>query len=65
MSDSTTIRVSRSTRDALNRIAAESGTTVADTVARGARLLQQERMGADLSQALRPDEVEWLDVDAG
>ena len=65
MSGTTTIRVSRQTHDDLRSIAAHSQQTVADTVARAVRLLQQERIGRDLAQPLTDEEVDWLDADAG
>jgi hypothetical protein len=65
MSDTTTIRVSRAARDALNGLAAKRGETLTDTVSRAVRLLEQEAMGDDLSAPLREDEVVWLDADAG
>lgn len=61
----TTIRVTKSTRDALNQIAAKRNETLSETVSRGARLLQQEQLGIDLSHPLRQEEQEWLDADAG
>lgn len=65
MSDTTTIRVSRSTRDVLNDLAIRCGETVTDTVSRAARLLEQELIGNDLSAPLHDEELEWLDADAG
>lgn len=65
MSATTTIRVSRATRDALNDQAARRGETVTDTVARAVRLLEQESIGRDLATPLLYDEVAWLDADAG
>ena len=65
ISDTTTIRVSRTTRDVLNRLAAHRGQSMVETVERAARLLQQETIGADLATPLRADEIEWLDADAG
>jgi hypothetical protein len=65
MRDTTTIRVSRADRDALNDLAAKRGETLTDTVSRAVRLLEQESIGADLSAPLREDEVAWLDADAG
>lgn len=65
MGDTTTIRVSRATRDILNDLAVRRGEALTDTVARGARLLEQEAIGCDLSMPLRDDEVAWLDADAG
>jgi len=61
----TTIRVTKPTRDALNRLAAQRGETLAETVSRGVRLLQQEQLGTDLSHPLEPEELEWLDADLG
>ncbi len=65
MSTTTTIRVSRATRDALNDLAARRGETVTDTVSRATRLLEQEVIGHDLATPLREDERAWLDADAG
>lgn len=61
----TTIRVSVSTRDALNDLAGRSGQSVTATVDRAVRLLEQEAIGRDLATSLRDDELEWLDADAG
>lgn len=61
----TTIRVSTSTRDAVNDLAARLGQTVTATVDRAVRLLEQEAIGIDLAVPLRDDELEWLDADAG
>lgn len=61
----TTIRVSKATRDALHQIAAQRNETLAETVSRGARLLQQEQLVVDLSQPLRREEREWLDAEGG
>ncbi|MCI1746911.1 MAG: hypothetical protein LKI24_01635 [Acidipropionibacterium sp.] len=65
MSDTTTIRVSRATHDALNDLAVRTGETLADTVARAARLLRQEMIGRELAVPLRDDDLAWLDADAG
>lgn len=65
MTDTTTIRVSRATRDLLNELAARRGRTLSDTVSRAARLLEQEIIGRDLAAPLRDDETAWLDADAG
>lgn len=59
----TTIRVTKTTRDALNRLASQRNETLTETVSRGVRLLQQEQLGADLSQPLEPEELEWQDAD--
>lgn len=61
----TTIRVAKSTRDAIKSIAIQRNESLAETVARGARLLQQEQLGLDLAHPLDPGEREWLDADAG
>jgi len=61
----TTIRVTKPTRDALNRLASQRNETLTETVSRGVRLLQQEQLGIDLSHPLEPEELEWLDVDLG
>lgn len=65
MSETTTIRVSRSTRDTLNELALRRGETVTDTVDRAVRLLEQEAIALDLCAPLRDDERDWLDADAG
>lgn len=65
MSDTTTIRVNRITRDALSALAARRGESLTATVARATRLLEQEVIGRDLSTPLRDDELTWLDADAG
>jgi predicted transcriptional regulator len=65
MGDTTTVRVDRSTHDALKRLADERGSTVTETVAAAVRLLRQDRMGAELAEPLRDDEHEWLDADVG
>lgn len=65
MSDTTTIRVSRATREVLNELAHRRGESLTDTVARAARLLEQEIIGGDLSAPLRDDELGWLDAEAG
>lgn len=65
MSDTTTIRVTRATRDQLRRAARERHQTVAETVALAVRLLRQDEMGRDLASPLTDEEVAWLDADAG
>ncbi|MGO1949905.1 MAG: hypothetical protein ACTH1D_09735 [Mycobacteriaceae bacterium] len=65
MGDTTTIRVSRTTRDALGDLAMRRGETVAAATARAARLLEQEVMAEELASPLRDDERAWLDADAG
>ena len=65
MSETTTVRVNRATRDELKRLAQNRNATVADTVARGVQLLRQELMGQELAVPLDDDELEWLNADAG
>lgn len=65
MSDTTTIRISRSTHDQLRRLANDRQQTVAETVARAVRLLRQDEMGRELAAPLTDEEVAWLDADAG
>ena len=65
MSETTTIRIRRTTRDALNDLAARRGESLIDTASRAARLLEQELISERLSAPLREDEREWLDADAG
>lgn len=65
MSDSTTIRVSRATRDELRQLSERRRLTVAETVSRAVRLLRQDEMGRDLASPLTDEEVSWLDADAG
>lgn len=65
MSDTTTIRISRTTHDELRRQADRRHQTVGETVSRAVRLLQQEAIGRDLAEPLSDDESSWLDADAG
>ncbi|GAB3499702.1 hypothetical protein [Flexivirga sp.] len=65
MSDTTTIRISRQTRDELRQLATERHQTVADTVSRAVRLLHQDDIGRDLAAPLTDEETSWLDADAG
>lgn len=65
MSETTTIRVSRLTREALGELAERRGETVTGTIDRAVRLLEQEMIGLDLTAPLRDDELAWLDADAG
>ena len=65
MSETTTIRASRFTRDVLGELADRRGETVTRTIDRAVRLLEQEMIGRDLSEPLRGDELAWLDADAG
>lgn len=65
MTDTTTIRISRATRDELNRLARDRHQTVAETVSRAVRLLRQDEIGRELASPLTEEEVRWLDADAG
>lgn len=63
MSDTTTVRIDRATHEEVRRLAQERGITVSEAVARGVRLLRQERMGQQLTEPLIDAEREWLDAD--
>ncbi len=65
MTDTTTIRISRATHEELRQLAADRHQTVADTVSRAVRLLQQDDIGRQLAEPLTDEEVAWLDADAG
>lgn len=65
MSDTTTVRIDRSTHETLKRLARERGTTVTETVAKAVRLLRQEQIGSDLAAPFEQRESEWLDADLG
>ncbi|WAX55106.1 hypothetical protein M6B22_11095 [Jatrophihabitans cynanchi] len=65
MAETTTIRVDRSTRDHLNRLARERHITVAQAASRAVRLLEQEQIGRDLEAPLTTDETAWLDAEGG
>lgn len=65
MTDTTTIRVDRSTHEELKRLARERHSTVSETVSRAVRVLKQEQMGQQLAEAGRDDESAWLDADLG
>lgn len=62
---STSVRIDVSTHEELKRLATELNTTVGNTVSLAVRALRQERVGVDLSTALRDDESAWLDADLG
>lgn len=67
MSDTTTVRVGRATRDQLNRVSAESGETVDATIQRALRLLEWEalRRQAELeSRVLAADSDDVAEVHA-
>jgi hypothetical protein len=62
---STSVRIDSTTHEDLKRLAAELHTTVGHTVTLAVRALRQRRIGSDLAQELRPDEVTWLDAELG
>lgn len=62
---STSVRIDTATHDELKRLAAELNTTVGNAVSLAVKALRQDRVGADLSTALRDDELAWLDADLG
>lgn len=66
MQNTTTIRVSASTRDALRVLAERDGVTLDEAIERLLRSERQSRMGAALA-ATEPsgDERAWLDLGAG
>lgn len=63
MSDTTTVRIDRATHEEVRRLAQERDITVSEALARGVRLLRQEQMGQQLTEALTDAEREWLDAD--
>jgi hypothetical protein len=62
---STSVRIDVGTHRELKRLAASLGVSVGDTVALAVRRLRQDRIGADLSEGLTAEEVDWLDADLG
>lgn len=62
MRDSTTIRVSVATREALRDLADTDGLTMDEELARLARAERQRRMGIALAGELTAQEREWLEV---
>lgn len=62
---STSVRIDQATHRELKRLADRLGTTVGETVALAVRRLRQDRIGEELTAALSPDEVDWLDADLG
>ncbi|MFW2383986.1 MAG: hypothetical protein ACN4GZ_19695 [Acidimicrobiales bacterium] len=59
------MRIDVGTHRELKRLAASLGVSVGDTVALAVRRLRQDRIGADLSEGLSAEEVDWLDADLG
>ena len=60
---STSVRIDSETHEELKRLANEIGTTVGRTVTLAVCALRQDRVGAQLAQPLRGDEMAWLDAD--
>ncbi len=59
------MRIDVATHRELKRLAASLGATVGDTVALAVRRLRQDRIGSDLRDDLKAEEVDWLDADLG
>lgn len=67
MSDTTTVRVGRVTRDHLNRISAASGETVDTVIQRALRMLELEgrrQLAVEQSRALADDPQDRAEVRA-
>jgi hypothetical protein len=64
-SDTTTIRIDRSTHQELLQLTRNRQQTITELVARAVRVLRQDEMGRALAAPLNEDEVSWLDADAG
>jgi len=60
---STSVRISGETHQALKHLAADMGLTVGDTVDVAVRRLIQNRMGRDLAAQLDDEETQWLEAD--
>lgn len=61
----TSVRIDRETHLELKRLAAKYNLTVGGTVKVALKALRQQRMGAELTQPLHPDESAWLLADLG
>ena len=65
MQDSTTVRVSSSTRDAVRLLATDDGLSMDEEIQRLARAERQRRIGTALAtNPLDDDDQAWLDVSA-
>ena len=65
MRDSTTVRVSTNTRDALRDLANHDGLTMDEEIQRLARAERQRRLGASLAEHLPDDDEQtWLSISA-
>ncbi len=60
MPELTTIRVTRSTREALKRLAEDDGLTHDEELARLLRAERQRRMGASLTLQPEPEDRAWM-----
>jgi antitoxin component of RelBE/YafQ-DinJ toxin-antitoxin module len=60
---STSVRISGETHQALKQLAQQMGLTVGDTVDVAVRRLIQNQMGRDLSAPLDDEETQWLEAD--
>jgi len=65
MTDTTTIRISRTTHEELSRLARRRHETVDQIVSRALRLIRQDEIGRELASPLSDQESAWLDADAG
>lgn len=65
MSETTTIRVDRTTHQELRRLSRRDHTTISETVTRAVRALRQDEMGRQLTSPPRDDEQVWLDAELG
>jgi len=59
----TRIRIDVATHLELKRLAAELHTTVGNAVTLAVRALSHDRVGAELVEGLREEEVAWLDAE--
>lgn len=62
MLNSTTIRVTRSTRDALKRLAEDDGVTHDEELTRLLRAERQRRMGASLTLQPTTEDRAWIEA---
>lgn len=60
---STSVRITGETHQALKGLAHELGLSVGDTVDLAVRRLLQNRMGRDLAAPLDDEETQWLEAD--
>jgi len=65
MSETTTIRVDRSTHQELRRLSDRDQLSISETVARAVRALRQDEMGRQLAAPTTEDDQAWLDADLG